>query len=285
MNLRPFFVLSLFTVCHTATASPIVNSPAGTVSFSSDTGAITAVTPKGAPSSVWQSGENGLWSAQFEDNTLLSASGFHATNTLFRFSWKNGPGKDTLTMTYTSAALVVQVIVRPRSDGIELIAEATPSSQALLRIDLPGRLRFPPASVTRLIFPHNGNTGLGAAFNRRFFEPQPVDRPSGWESVPCGPKGYQTLYGAPLVQRDVNEPAVALTVTDEGKRWLPSSVVTRVNATQVTVNRAPARTQADLVIADSAHGPYLSANRLGGTTGGGFGASAEASVKMTPRPR
>ena len=267
MNFQPVLVLPLFAFSLAAAAVPVLQSPVGSVSFSSENGAITAVTPKGATASVWQSGESGLWSARFADDAILEASRFHATNALFRFSWKTGPGKDALTFTYAADALAVQVTARPRPDGIELVAEATPTAQTLRQLDLPGRLRFAPASVNRFVFPHNGNTGLGAAFNRRFFEPQPLDRPAAWQSVLCGPKGYQALCGGPLVQRDIHDPAVSLTVTAEGKRWLTPAVAARVNAAKVTVNRAPARAQADLVIADSANGPYLSANRLGGAAG------------------
>jgi hypothetical protein len=246
----------------------LLQTPAGTVAFSPDTGAITAVTPKGSASSVWHSGESGLWSARFADKTTLDASRFHTTNTLFAFSWKSGPGKDTLSLTYACASLTVNVLARSRPDGIELIAETTPSAQPLLHIDLPGRLRFDPATVTRLVFPHNGNTALGAAFNRRFFQQQPEDRPSGWNTLGFGPKGYQTLCGGPLVSRDTRDPAVPLTVTDEGRRWLSPSVASRTSAAKAVVNRAPGPGQADLVLIDSSNGPYLSASRLGGIAGG-----------------
>ena len=257
-----------FLVCSSAGAMPALRTPAGTVTFSPETGAIMAVVPADQNASVWQSGESGLWSARFADQTTLDASVFHATNAQYRFSWQPGAGQDVLIFTYASATLTLRVNVSPRADGIELAADATPAAQPLLRLDLPGRLRFDPASVTRFVFPHNGNTGLGAAFNRRFFEPQPEERPSGWLSVSCGPKGYQTLCGGPLVQRDVYDPAVPLNVTDEGRRWLTPALAARIGAAKVTVNRAPSRAQADLVIVDSANGPYLSANRLDGTAGG-----------------
>jgi hypothetical protein len=260
-----FFWLSLALVAADGTA---LQTPAGTVSFSPDTGSITAVTPKGASASVWQSGERGLWSARFADDTALDASRFHATNALHTFSWQPGPDKDAITLCYASAALTVRVTARTRPDGIELRAEATPAAQPLLRLDLPGRLRFDPAAVTRFVFPHNGNTALGAAFNRRFFERQPEARPSGWASVASGPKGYAALTGGSLVSRDTRDPAVPLTVTTEGRRWLPTAAAARIAATQAVVNRAPAPGQADLVLVDSANGPYLSANRLGGAAGG-----------------
>jgi len=206
-----------------AAETPMLRTPAGGISFSPDTGSIVAVTPKGSAASIWASGAAGLWSARFADKSTLDAARFHATNALYAFSWKPGPDKGALTLSYTCKELAVRVVVRPRPDGAEFSAEATPASQTLLGLDLPARLRFDPASVVRFVFPHSGNTALGAAFNRRFFERQPEDRPSGWEPHLCGPKNYQTLCGGPLVQRDVRDPATALTVTDEGKRWFSPS--------------------------------------------------------------
>ncbi len=268
MKIRHLLFLSVLVAHFAAAAAPVLRTPAGTVAFSPENGAILAVSPAGAAESVWQSGESGLWSARFADKTVLDAARFHATNALHAFSWKPGPDKDALTFTYACPALTVRVTARPRPDGIELTAEATPSAQPLLRLDLPGRLRFDPAAVTRFVCPLNGNTAVGAAFNRGFFQQQPEDRPSGWSAVAVGPKGYQTLCGGPLVQRDVHDPAVPLTVTDEGRRWLTPAVAARAAKARAVVNRAPSRAQADLVIADSANGPYLSANRLGGSGGG-----------------
>ena len=278
MHLKLVLALLLSTSAFCAVEAPagqggsardlLLRTPAGTVTFSPETGAILAVSPSASSGSVWHSGESGLWSARFADNTTLDAARFHATNALYAFSWKPGPERDALTLTYASAALTVSVTARPRPDGIELSAALTPVAQPLLHLDLPGRLRFDPASVTRFVCPLNGNTSVGAAFNRGFFEQQPEERPSGWTATSVGSKGHQSLCGGPPVQRDVNDPAVSLTVTDEGRRWLPPALAARVAATRVVVNRAPTRAQADLVIADSTNGPYLSANRLGGS--GGF---------------
>ncbi len=246
---------------------PVLQKPAGTVSFNRNTGSIEAVTPKGTDASVWQSGEAGLWSARFADGAALDAARFHATNAACRFSWEPGPDKGSLVLSYASDDLSVRVTARPRPDGVELAAEATPTAQTLLSLDLPGRLRFDPAVVKHFVFPHNGNTAVGAVFNRRFFDRQPEDRPSGWTAVPSGPKGYQALYGGPLISRDTRDPAVPLTVTEEGVRWLPPALTARLAKTKAAVNRAPAPGQADLVLVDSPNGPYLSAKRFGGNGG------------------
>ena len=268
MHLKLVLAWSFLTSVLFSANTPLLRTQSGAVTFSPDTGAILSVSPSGSPGSVWHSGESGLWSARFADNSTLDAARFHATNALYAFSWEPSPDKDALTFTYASPELTVRITARTRPDGIELSAEATPAAKPLLRLDLPGRLRFDPASVTRFVCPLNGNTAVGAAFNRAFFEQQPEDRPSGWNTVACGPKGYQTLCGGPLVSRDTHDPAVPLTVTDEGRRWLAPAIAARVAAAKAVVNRPPARSQADLVVADSAHGPYLSANRLGGSGGG-----------------
>jgi len=268
MNLKHVLTFSLLPLSLIATEGPVIKTPAGSVAFSPENGAIVSVTSKEASASIWKSGESGLWSARFADNTVLDAASFHATNALCAFSWKTGAEKDSLLFTYASAALTVRVTARPRPDGIELSAEATPAAQPLLRLELPGRLRFDPASVTRFVFPHNGNTGLGAAFNHRFFEEQPEERPSGWTTTASGPKGYQALCGASPIMRDTHDPAVSLTVTAEGRRWIAPSVAARIAKTKAVVNRATARNSADLVVADSENGPYLAANRLGGRDGG-----------------
>lgn len=266
--------------CHAAIetrdGAVTLSSPSGDVRFSTANGSILAATPKGATSSVWQSGESGLWAARFADDATLDAARFHATNAVNAFSWKPGPDTNSLALTYISSALTVRITARPKPDGIELAAEITPASQPLLRIDLPGRLRFAPGSVTRFVMPHNGGVGVGAAFNQKFFEPQPNDHPSGWMPTTVGPGGYRAIYGGPLDQRPTHDPPVNLTITDEGRRWLPPAVASRIVAAKAVVNRPPTRAQADTILIDSPNGPYFSGNHLGGNgylwrIGGGVG--------------
>ena len=125
MNIKPLLSLFWLAAIFAAAEAPVLRAPTGTVVFSTETGAILSVSPSGSQGSVWHSGETGLWSARFADTTTLDAARFHATNTLYAFSWKSGPDKDTLTFTYTCPALIVRVVARPRPDGIELAAEAT----------------------------------------------------------------------------------------------------------------------------------------------------------------
>ena len=56
---------------------------------------------------------------------------------------------------------------------------------------------------------------------------------------------------------------VPLRVTAEGRQWL-GQAASRLAQAQATVNRPPQAKQADLVLVDSANGPYFSACHLGG---------------------
>ena len=263
-----FPLVLIIPVTFAQAVQPVLTSPSGNVAFSREHGAITTVTPTGQTGSIWQSGEDGLWSARFADGSTLSALNFHATNALRSFACAPVAGQDAWTFTYRAPEITVRVNAHARPDGIELTADLFPAKQLLLRFDLPGRLRFAPESVTRFIMPHNGNTGLGLALNHRFFEAQPEHRPSGWRAVTAGPSGYRRLYGDNLVQRKDHDAAVPITVTEEGKRWFSATTVARANQTAVVVNRPPTASQADLVLVDSPNGPYFSASRLGGTQGG-----------------
>jgi len=118
-------------------APTLLNTPAGCVAFSPDHGAITAVTLPDHTESVWHSGESGLWSARLADGSTLDASCFHITNALRSFACAPGPGQDEWTFTYRAPEITVRVSARPQPDGIELTADATPATQALLRLDLP----------------------------------------------------------------------------------------------------------------------------------------------------
>lgn len=243
----------------------VIRTAAGTVQFSPANGSIIATTAGSSTGSVWQSGESGLWRAQFADGSTLDATRFHATNTSWAFSHKTAPDTNALTLSYLSTSLTVRIHVAPRPDGLDLNANVTPHHQALLSLDLPGRLRFRPETVTEFVMPHNGGTGVGVAFKRGFFEKQPERMPAGWSAVNAGPAGYRTLYGASLNQREVHDPAVGLEVTAEGRDWLSARVAKRIASAKAVVNRPPGQGQADLVVVNSQNGPYFSASHLGGT--------------------
>jgi hypothetical protein len=93
---------------------------------------------------------------------------------------------------------------------------------------------------------------------------QPEDEPAGWRHITTGARGYISLYGSPCAMRDVHDAPVALRVTPEGREWFGAGLARRIESAQATVNRAPTKGQADLVLADSEHGAYFSASHLGG---------------------
>ncbi|MDQ3812806.1 MAG: DUF6259 domain-containing protein [Armatimonadota bacterium] len=235
------------------------------VSFSAANGSVLAATQTGKTGSILRSGEQGLWHARFRDNTEIKAADFRADSAERSFKAEADAGANALQMTFRSAEITVEISATGRADGIEFIARIKPEKNAALDFALPARLRFDPDQVQRFICPMNGNQSVGAAFNRAFFQPQPKDKPVGWRPEAVGTKGYATLYGGPLDQRPDRDPPTALRVTPEGRQWLGSGLAQRIEGTEVVVNRPPTRAQAELVLVDSANGPYFSASHLGGT--------------------
>ena len=152
--------------------------------------------------------------------------------------------------------------VRAQGDGIEMSAEASPKQKTIVEFSLPGRLRFDASGLKQVVFPTDGNQSVGVAFLRGFFQPQAV--PTRWDSHLVGGQGYSSLYGDGLVMRDVEDPPVPLHATDEGRKWLGTAVAGSVAKAKATVNRAPKKEQAELVLVDSEHGAYFSATSLGG---------------------
>ena len=249
------------------------------VVFSARDGAILRVCI-GARPAIAGSGEFGLWQAKLRDGTVISAAEFAqpAAGRSFRMT----PDGDGLLLVYRCPEIDVEIRAKALAEGVSLNARIMPHGAVLTNFALPARMRFDPKTTKRLISPANGNSSVGMALNGRFFGEQPTDRPSGWSPKPSGPKGYIALYGGPLDQRPDRDPPTTLSVTDEGRNWLGSSVAGRAEGTQAHVNRPPTREQVDLVLVDSPNGPYLSAAHLGGEgflwrIGGGV-TRAEANV-------
>lgn len=263
--LAPWLIPSaVILAAEPSTTTITLDTATGAFRFSATNGSLVAVTSAGSDQSIWKTGESGLWSARFADGSTLDAAVFDPTNRLASFSAKPGSPTNAWVLSYVSTALTVRVVATPRPDGVDLDAEVTPHLQTLLGFNIPGRLRFDPASVKRFVMPQSGGIGVGAAFNRKFFQRQPDEAPGGWRYVGAGPGGYRKLYGGPLVQREVNDPPVKLVLTEDGRRWLPPRVLPLISTTKAVVNRAPAKGQADVILVDSANGPYLSAACLGG---------------------
>ena len=252
----------------------VISSNRYAVSVSATDGSIVSVSQAGKPGSIWKSGEDGLWRVKFLDGSQVSAAAFKAGDAAHSFEAVADAAGNALRMTYKGPELTAIITATGRPDGVELRGEVSPlppreggqGGRTLLDFALPARMRFTADSVSRFVCPMNGNSSVGAAFNANFFREQPQDRPSSWRAQPGGGgTGYATLYGGGLDQRPDQDPPVPLSVTDEGKQWLSGGLVTRLAAAQATVNRPPTRAQAELTLVDSPNGPYLSANRLGGT--------------------
>ena len=234
------------------------------VAFSTTNGSIASARQKGTEGTIFASGEHGLWRIRFKDGSEVRAADYRAGSRERSFRCETEEGGTALRMGFRSQAVVVDIIVKGRPDGVDLIGEITPGKEVVLDFALPARLRFDPDQLDRFVCPGNGNQTVGTAFNARFFRLQPQDRPSGWRTRRIGPDAYARLYGGPLVQREDLDPPVALRITDEGREWLGRALAQRLDGAKALVNRSPTRAPADLVVLDSANGPYFSANRLGG---------------------
>lgn len=247
-----------------------------TAILSADNGSLLKLTQTGKQDSVLRGGEQGLWHVRFADNSALDAAAFHKGAADRAFSAQPTADGQSLTLAYSAAELDVAVTISPASEGLDFTARVTPKQKTLLDFALPGRLRFDPAQLTRFIAPLGSGTSVGIACNARFFKEQPQDKPNGWRPQMVGTQGYVKLYGAPLDQRADQDAPVALTVTAPGTQWLGQVLAGRLKDAQAVVNRPPTRAQADLLLVDSANGPYFSASHLGGAgylwrLGGGVG--------------
>ena len=232
--------------------------------FSSENGSLVRFATQGKTESLWQSGEDGLWQLTFQDDRRLTAAQFSADSRERSFRQQWDPAGRILRMTYRAADIEVLVTATGADQHLDLQAQVRTPKTAVLEFALPARLRFDPRQLVRLVCPADGNQAVGMAFRGTFFQPQDEASPSGWTTKAAGPQGYHLLYGGPLVYRPDGEPPIALRVTDQGRAWLGPDQAARLSAATATVNRPPQVGQADLVLIDSGHGPYLSASHLGG---------------------
>ena len=236
-------------------------SPAGRVAVDEASGAVLGVWPKGGGKSVWQSGEYGLWRVRFTNRTEVCAADF-ATNGC-RIA------RDGRTFVYDHPLVRVSVSFVPTPAGVDLRGEvAAKTALPATDIDLPARLRFAPESVDRFYMPQKGNEGMGFALKAGFFGASPADTPAGWRRASVkGVYGYGRMFGGNVSMRPLGDPEVEVTVTDEGRRFLPQDVVAWIEkkSSRHMVNRACLPGQYDVALVDSPNGPFLSGSRFGGT--------------------
>ncbi len=216
----------------------------------------------GSLTSPWVgSGESGLWCVRFDDNSTLDAAAFSNGNGR-HFAMREADGSRFLT--YTSSELDVTIRVTPAESGLDLQADLHPHAKTLLDFDCPARLRFNPDDLGRMVFPQDGNLGLGMALNDSFFRARPGEAYAGWHVQAFHPALYTGTLGCAIQMRDLADPPVRLQVTETGRAFLSESVQRRLAGAEAVVNRAPKPGPSDCVIVDSPNGPYLSGTSFGG---------------------
>lgn len=257
--------VTLLNVCMLLACGPFIRAqapvelPGGKTRLRIDpaTGALAVCQHAGDP--LLQSGERGLWRIRFDDGSTLDAASVQPEQ--FKLDRVD---QATLRLTYDMPQATVVITAKANNDAVELLGTLTPRDKVALDFELPARLRFAPADLTRFVSPLNPHMGLGAAFKSGFFKPQDAARPSSWTPQPHGNKGWVALAGAGLEMRNLDGAAVGLSVTEEGKKWFPAEVAARLTQSRARVNRPCPRNQAKLVLLDSADGPYFTAGDLQG---------------------
>lgn len=243
----------------------VLSSARYRIGFDAKNGAISSVTQSGQKSSIWKSGEYGLWRVRFRDNSEINAAAFSANSQSNRFTAVPDAKNNALNLRYQNADIKVDVRVLAREGGAEFSAQVTPAGKTLLDFYLPARMRFAPDSVKKFVFPANGNQNVGIGFKKSFFARQSDVNNLAWSNSTSGVAGYTQLFGAPPQQRPDDDALVSLSLTPTGREWLSPDLVARIEAEKARVNRAPQNGQADLVLVDSPNGAYFSASRLGGS--------------------
>lgn len=254
-----------------------MSGPRSEMVLSPENGSILRISGKGQASTIAVSGEQGLWQARFQDGTELRAADISPASKLVFQSHRDEKTGD-VRLEYRSPRIDVVVLATSKPEGIELVADVTPHGSTLLEFALPAKLRFNPNETVRVVCPAEGNNSVGTAFLGSFFKPQRY--PTNWRNQGVGSKGYIQLFGGPLAMRDLKDPPVELKLTDEGRRWLGKPFPAGATA---CVNRPSRAGQFDLVLVDSANGPYFSAKKLGEKglvwrVGGGVGIAEQTLV-------
>lgn len=247
----------------------VLTGDAFAVTFSDTDGAIRSVTAPGRDAGLLHSGEDGLWRATWKEGGFTTAAAFSAGSATRGFQWSADPAGERLTLAYTGPDLVVTVTATALADGVDFTARVEPAGKTVLEFALPGRLRFTPDAVERLVCPMHSSDSVGAAFRSAFFHRQPPDHPVGWQTKSFGPSAFTTFFGAGPAMRPDSDPPVPISIAPDGWTWLGSDLAGKWNGKPALVNRPSARDGTTLVLADSANGPYFSGLPLG-RRGGGY---------------
>lgn len=200
----------------------------------------------------------GGWRIVFSDGRTLTAADV-PTNAVSVVS-----DKGIRSATYETTDVRVTVEARRAADRTDLCARVKSLRKTVKAVELPARLRFDPTHCRRLVFPADKSVGTGFAFKGAFFAEG--GDPSGLWSGSVRPAGcWQTVLPHRMSGEALDCEPVAVSVTPAGQRLLPSEVVALLKTNNsFRVNRATAREDADLVLADSENGPFISGSSLGG---------------------
>lgn len=208
-------------------------------------------------------GEHGLWRLDLVDGGSLSARDIE-TNGVAGASVTERRDGVAIVTTWKSSVADVSVRSVTKAGVTDYTGEVTPHGKTALMLHLPATLRFPAESVKRFVYPGRGNSGLGVALNAKWFVPSHPDRPTSWQRVNCGGKGYRYLYGSDVAGVYHGSGVTNLVVTDEGRRWLGPMAISRLNGWKRSVVRASARKDCDSILVDTANGPFFAGRSFGG---------------------
>ena len=243
----------------------VLNAPCGKLELDDTNGSIRSVSVSNSAASVWNSGADGLWKLTFADNTTMRAADFSGDHAIGKFQLQSS-GESSCLLAYESPKATVRIVIEPAPDkrGFDFRATVGGAAQPVLTLDLPCELQFSPDDVQRFVFPQNGNESLGVAWNDSFFRDHTDMMDAGWETKSVGPRGYNNLYYGALNYRDVNDPPVPVSVTEEGTRWFSAEEREKLSRHTVVANRAPCEGQYNRVLLNTEHGPFFSSFSCGG---------------------
>jgi hypothetical protein len=199
-----------------------------------------------------------LWSVGFRDGRKTDADAFLANGGTVTLRKRKGRA----TFAFTSAELSLAVEIRVTDGRFGVVGEIKRAAQDITSFTVPAKLSFDPAICERLVFPQRGNTSLGMALTKQFFQKHTEGGKLIGKTV--GPHAYISLFGANLNQLGDNPENVKVTVTEEGREWLGAGRSKALERETFCINRASAKGQYTVVLVDSPNGPLLCGHDLGG---------------------